>query len=74
MIFGVCSRHVLSTSGLETDLGAIEWKMQGKLGRSGWKKLHEKFRKSHGMTIALSGRARSMSNEFRYGKCHTGKK
>jgi hypothetical protein len=73
MIFGVCSRHVLNTGGLGSDLEAIERKMQGKARRSGRKKLGEKFRKFRGMTIAISGRARPMSNEFRYGNCHTGK-
>jgi len=62
MIFGVCSRHVLSTRGWGNDLEAIERKMQGKLGRSGRKKQGEKFRKLRGMTIAISGRARPMSN------------
>jgi hypothetical protein len=74
MIFGVCSRHVLNTGGLGSDLGAIERKMQGKLGRSGRKKQGEGFIKLRGMTIAISGRARPMSNVFRYGNCHTGKK
>jgi hypothetical protein len=74
MIFGVCSRHVLNTRGWGSDLEAIERKMQGKLGRSGRKKQGERFRKLRGMTIAISGRARPMSNEFQYGNCHTGKK
>jgi hypothetical protein len=65
MIFGVCSRHVLNTSYLKSDFGAIERKMQGEVERIGRKKLREKFRKSLGMPIALRERARPMSNEFR---------
>jgi hypothetical protein len=74
MIFGVCSRHVLNTRGLGSDFEAIERKMQGKSRANRRKKQGERFRELRGMTIAISGRARPMSNEFRYGTCHTGKK
>src|SRR5580700_10916627 len=73
MIFGVCSRHVLNTSDLGSDFEAIERKMQGKSRANRPKTVRQKFRKLRGMTIAISGRARPMSNEFRYGNCHSGK-